>query len=217
LLALRNSRASFSYEGHRVKSLALLQALYTIRSERLLMEEIDYSVLFRWFVGLGMDEPIWSPTTFSKNRDRLVQSDIAAAFFDAVVAQARAAGLLSDQHFTVDGTLLNAGTLTRHRILGGVTAKTSSFRSVCIAICEFATNRPERGSVVGGTLSRSKEIASRLATCYRSSRVDHRGTTQGVQAPEELHSAGAVRSRDTDGNYVRSIEMWEDEDGEPRM
>ena len=86
----------------------LLQSLYTIRSERLLMEEIDYSILFRWFVGLGMDEEIWSPTTFSKNRDRLLQGDIAAAFFDAVVAQARAAGLLSDEHFTVDGTLLDA-------------------------------------------------------------------------------------------------------------
>src|SRR5258708_11063264 len=72
------------------------------------MEEIDYSVLFRWFVGLGMDDPIWSPTTFSKNRDRLLQSDIAAAFFDAVVAQARTAGLLSDEHFTVHGTLLEA-------------------------------------------------------------------------------------------------------------
>src|SRR6202163_4208531 len=86
----------------------LVQSLYTVRSERLLMEEIDYSVLFRWFVGLGMDDPIWSPTTFSKNRDRLLQSDIAAAFFDAVLAQARAAGLLSDEHFTVDGTLLEA-------------------------------------------------------------------------------------------------------------
>lgn len=86
----------------------LLQSLYTIRSERLLMEEIDYSILFRWFVGLGMDDEIWSPTTFSKNRDRLLQGDIAAAFFDAVVAQARQGGLLSDEHFTVDGTLLEA-------------------------------------------------------------------------------------------------------------
>jgi transposase len=86
----------------------LLQSLYTIRSERLLMEEIDYSVLFRWFVGLGMDDEIWSPTTFSKNRDRLLQGDIAAAFFEAVVAHARTAGLLSDEHFTVDGTLLEA-------------------------------------------------------------------------------------------------------------
>jgi transposase len=86
----------------------LIQALYTVRSERLLMEEIDYSVLYRWFVGLGMDDPIWSPTTFSKNRDRLLASDIATAFFDGVLTHARAAGLLSDEHFTVDGTLLEA-------------------------------------------------------------------------------------------------------------
>ena len=86
----------------------LLQALYTVRSERLLMEEIDYSILFRWFIGLSLDEPIWSPTTFSKNRDRLLEADVASAFFDAVVDQAREAGLLSDEHFTVDGTLLEA-------------------------------------------------------------------------------------------------------------
>jgi transposase len=86
----------------------LLQALYSVRSERLLMEEIDYSILFRWFVGLGLDEPIWSPTTFTKNRERLLAGDVAAAFFDAVVEQARGAGLLSDEHFTVDGTQLEA-------------------------------------------------------------------------------------------------------------
>src|SRR5215213_4280055 len=86
----------------------LLQGLYTIRSERLLMEEIDYSVLFRWFIGLSMDEPIWSPTTFSKNRDRLLKADVASAFFDAVVDQAREADLMSDEHFTVDGTVLEA-------------------------------------------------------------------------------------------------------------
>ncbi len=86
----------------------LLQGLYTIRSERLLMEEIDYSVLFRWFIGLSLDDPIWSPTTFSKNRDRLLKGDIASAFFDAVLRQAREADLLSDEHFTVDGTVLEA-------------------------------------------------------------------------------------------------------------
>src|SRR5438477_7768732 len=86
----------------------LIQSLYTVRSERLLMEEIDYSVLFRWFIGLGMDDPIWSPTTFSKNRDRLLTSDVAAAFFDGVLAQARGADLLSDEHFTVDGTLFES-------------------------------------------------------------------------------------------------------------
>src|SRR5438552_3514771 len=62
----------------------LLQALYTIRSERLLMEEIDYSILFRWFIGLSLDDPIWLPTTFSKNRDRVLEGEIASSFFDAV-------------------------------------------------------------------------------------------------------------------------------------
>jgi transposase len=86
----------------------LLQGLYTVRSERLLMEQLEYNLLFRWFVGLGMDEPVWHPTVFTKNRDRLLDGDIAARFFDAVLAQARTAKLLSDEHFTVDGTQLEA-------------------------------------------------------------------------------------------------------------
>jgi len=86
----------------------LLQALYTIRSERQLIEQIDYNLLFRWFVGLGMDDPVWVATTFSKNRDRLLDGDIAAAFFDAVLIHADIERLLSDEHFTVDGTLLEA-------------------------------------------------------------------------------------------------------------
>jgi transposase len=86
----------------------LLPVLYTVRSERLLMEELHYNLLFRWFVGLNRDDPIWHPTTFTKNRDRLLAGDVAAAFFDAVRAQARTAGLLSDEHFTVDGTQLEA-------------------------------------------------------------------------------------------------------------
>jgi transposase len=86
----------------------LLQALYTIRSERQLMEQIDYNLLFRWFVGLGMDDAVWAPTTFTKNRDRLLAGDIAAAFFEAVLIHADSARLLSDEHFTVDGTLLEA-------------------------------------------------------------------------------------------------------------
>ncbi len=86
----------------------LLQVLYTVRSERLLMEELDYNPLFRWFVGLNMDEAVRRPTTFTKNRDRLLDGEVAAAFFGAVGRQARAAGLLSDEHFTVDGTQLEA-------------------------------------------------------------------------------------------------------------
>lgn len=86
----------------------LLQALYTIRSERQLMEQLDYNLLFRWFVGLGIDDPVWVPTTFTKNRDRLLDGDIAAAFFEAVLLHADTAALLSAEHFTVDGTLLEA-------------------------------------------------------------------------------------------------------------
>jgi len=86
----------------------LVQALYTIRSERLLMEELRYNLLFRWFVGLSMDDPVWDPTTFTKNRDRLLAGDIADAFFAEVLSAIKAEGLLSDEHFTVDGTLLEA-------------------------------------------------------------------------------------------------------------
>ena len=81
----------------------LLQVLYTMRSERLLMEQLDYNFLFRWFVGLSLDDPVWDATTFSKNRERLLKGEIAQGFFAAVVEQARGQGLLSDEHFTVDG------------------------------------------------------------------------------------------------------------------
>jgi transposase len=86
----------------------LLQVLYTVRSERQLMEQLDYNLLFRWFVGLNMDDPIWDPTTFTKNRQRLLDGDIAQRFFDRVLAQARARDLLSAEHFTVDGSLIEA-------------------------------------------------------------------------------------------------------------
>ena len=86
----------------------LVQVLYTIRSERLLMEQLDYNLLFRWFVGLEMDDPVWDPTVFTKNRERLLAGDVARAFFERVVAQARERGLLSNEHFTVDGTLVEA-------------------------------------------------------------------------------------------------------------
>jgi transposase len=86
----------------------LLQVLYSVRSERLLMEQLDYNLLFRWFVGLSMDDDIWDATVFSKNRDRLLEGDIARAFFERVLLHARAQHLLSDEHFTVDGTLIDA-------------------------------------------------------------------------------------------------------------
>ena len=92
---------------HLLRAL-LLQVLYTVRSERLLMEQLDYNLLFRWFVGLNMDEPIWDPSTYSKNRERFLAGGVAEAFFDRVLAQARQRNLLSDEHFTVDATLLEA-------------------------------------------------------------------------------------------------------------
>jgi transposase len=86
----------------------LLQVLYTVRSERLLMEQLDYNLLFRWFVGLNMDDRVWDVTVFTKNRERLLEGDVARAFFERVLEQARQRGLLSDEHFTVDGTLIDA-------------------------------------------------------------------------------------------------------------
>jgi transposase len=86
----------------------LLQMLYTVRSERLLMEQLDYNFLFRWFVGLNIDDPVWDVTVFTKNRERLLVGEVAEGFFNAVVEQANAQGLLSNEHFTVDGTLTEA-------------------------------------------------------------------------------------------------------------
>src|SRR6478736_1373520 len=86
----------------------LIQMLYSIRSERLLMEEIDYSMLFRWFVGMNLDEPVWDATVFTKNRDRLLEGDVAREFLAEVVRQAQNKGLTRDGHFTVDGTLIEA-------------------------------------------------------------------------------------------------------------
>jgi transposase len=86
----------------------LIQMLYSVRSERLLMEEIDYSMLFRWFVGMNLDEPVWDVTVFTKNRNRLLEGDVAREFLGEVVMQAQSGGLTSDEHFTVDGTLIEA-------------------------------------------------------------------------------------------------------------
>jgi transposase len=86
----------------------LLQVLYSVRSERMLMEQLQYNLLFRWFVGMDMDETVWVPSVYSKNRERLLEGDIAGALFREVLAQAKSANLLSDEHFSVDGTLIEA-------------------------------------------------------------------------------------------------------------
>ncbi len=86
----------------------LLQALFSVRSERQLMEQITYNMMFRWFVGLSMDAPVWDVTVFTKNRDRLLASDIARGFLAAILVDPKVKPLLSDEHFSVDGTLIEA-------------------------------------------------------------------------------------------------------------
>jgi transposase len=97
-----------SIPPERLLRALLLQMLYSVRSERMLMEQLEYDLLFRWFVGLSMSEPVWHPTVFTKNRDRLLEGAVAEEFFSLIVNQARRKRLLSDDHFTVDGTLIEA-------------------------------------------------------------------------------------------------------------
>jgi transposase len=97
-----------SIAPERLLRALLLQVLYTVRSERMLMEQLNYNLLFRWFVGLNMDEEVWHATVYTKNRDRLLEADVAREFFRLVKAEATGLGLMSDEHFTVDGTLLEA-------------------------------------------------------------------------------------------------------------
>lgn len=102
----REGRPSIAPE--RLMRALLLQVLYTVRSERMLMEQLEYNLLFRWFVGLSMNEPVWHPTVFTKNRERLLEGEIAREFFQQVLGQARRQHLLSSEHFTVDGTMIEA-------------------------------------------------------------------------------------------------------------
>src|ERR1700747_355587 len=105
-LYARDGRPSIPPE--RLLRALLLQAFYTVRSERQLMEQLDYSLLFRWFVGLSMDDPVWDATVFCKKRDRLLNGDIADNFFAGVLNLPQVKGLLSSEHFSVDGTLIEA-------------------------------------------------------------------------------------------------------------
>ena len=97
-----------SIPPERLLRALLVQMLYSIRSERMLMEQLEYNLLFRWFVGLSINDAVWHATVFTKHRDRLLESEIAAEFFQAVLNQARCKRLLSNEHFTVDGTLIEA-------------------------------------------------------------------------------------------------------------
>jgi transposase len=106
LLYAAEGRPSIAPE--RLLRASLLQILFSIRSERQLMEQMHYNLLFRWFVGLGVDDPVWVPTVFTKNRDRLLTTDMSRKFLAAILAHREVAPLLSDEHFSVDGTLVKA-------------------------------------------------------------------------------------------------------------
>jgi len=105
---LYSSRGRRSIPPEHLLRASLLQLLYGIRSEAQLMEQVEYNLLFRWFVGLEMDDEVWEATVFCKNRDRLMKGDVAQRLLEQIIEQARAHGLLSEEHFTVDGTLLQA-------------------------------------------------------------------------------------------------------------
>src|SRR6185503_21367467 len=92
---------------HLLRAL-LLQVLYSVRSERMLMEQLDYNLLFRWFIGLGVDDEVWHPTTFTQNRERLLEQEISRKFFEQILKQAKKRQILSSEHFTVDGTFIEA-------------------------------------------------------------------------------------------------------------
>jgi len=106
--AMYSSMGRPSIPPEKLLRALVLQILYTVRSERMLMEQLNYNLLFRWFVGLNVDEPVWDVTVFTKNLERLIRADVARQFFALVVEQAKALDLMSDEHFTVDGTLLEA-------------------------------------------------------------------------------------------------------------
>ena len=106
--AMYSSTGRPSIPPERLLKATLLMALYTVRSERMFVEQLNYNLLFRWFLDMNLDEPIFDASTFSKNRERLMEHDVAGQFFRAVVARAEAAGLMSSEHFTVDGSLIEA-------------------------------------------------------------------------------------------------------------
>ena len=106
--ALYQDTGRQSIAPERLLRASLLQAFYSVRSERQLMEQVNYNLLFRWFVGLGVDDPVWDHSTFSKNRDRLLDAGVASKFLAAVLGHFKVKGLLSDEHFSVDGTLMAA-------------------------------------------------------------------------------------------------------------
>lgn len=133
-----NGRPSIAPE--KLLRALLLQAFYSVRSERQLMEQLDYNLLFRWFVGLGVDDVVWDVTVFTKNRDRLLEGEIAAGFFAALLTRPELQALLSDEHFSVDGTLIQAPPAAPPP------AAAQTDRSLCDRWASMKSFRPKDGS-----------------------------------------------------------------------
>ena len=157
----------------------LLQAFYSVRSERQLMEQLDYNLLFRWFVGLGVDDPVWDVTVFTKNRDRLLEGEIAAKFLRAVLAQPKVKALLSDEHFSVDGTLIQAW------------ASMKSFRP-----------KDGSGRAAGARAQRRARLPRRAAD-QRHARLDHRPRGQAVPQGQRQGGQALLHGPSADGEPPR--------------
>ena len=144
-----------SIPPERLMRALLLQAFYSIRSKRLLVERIDHDLLFRWFVGLGVEDPVWDATSFTKNRDRPLEGDIAAQFLAAVLSQEKVKALLSSEHFSVDGTLLE------------VCASLKSFRPKSLPSGndpgDGSANLPAPGAMASGTFTASRAAMTRMS------------------------------------------------------
>lgn len=136
----------------------LLQVFYSIRSERQLMEQVQYNLLFRWFIGLSMDDAVWVPTVFTKNRERLIEHDVVVALFNEIVAMADARGWLSGEHFSVDGTLIQAwaGHKSFVRKDGGEDGDGTDFRGKSRA----TTRMPPRPIQMHGCTARARRRAN---------------------------------------------------------
>jgi len=163
-----------SIAPERLLRAALIQILFSIRSERQLMEQMQYNLLFRWFVGLGIDDPVWVPTVFTKNRDRLLNTDIARQFLAAILAHKDVAPLLSDEHFSVDGTLIKAW------------ASMKSFQSKAGA---------EGSEPPGAGSSGSGEASAEAQACEAAAPAD-----KGRNAEVDFH--GQKRSNETHGSVT---------------
>ena len=215
-----------SIPPERLLRAQLLQIFYSIRSERLLMEQLDYNLLFRWFVGLEMDEPIWTPTVFTKNRDRLLNQDIARSFFRRVVD--RATDLMSDEHFTVDGTLIDAwasqksfqrkdgGTDGDGRNFRGQERKNDTHASTTdpdARLYRKSRNAEARLAYMGHLLIENRHglIADAMATCADGDAERDAGVLmlyeQWRQAPARRRTLGADKGYDTFG-FVDLVASW---------